>query len=48
MIMMVNESNNDLKKKIEVANHVKCLTKYGFINNLEGIRINSGFAVRIR
>jgi len=37
-----------VKKKIEVANHVKCLTKYGFISNLDGIGINYGFAVRIR
>ena len=37
-----------VKEKIEVANHVKFLTKYGFINNLDGSGINSGFAVRIR
>jgi hypothetical protein len=37
-----------VKEKIEVANHVKYLTKYGFINNLDGTGTNSGFAVRNR
>jgi hypothetical protein len=36
------------KEKIEVANHVKYLIKYGFINNLDGTGTNSGFAVKIR
>jgi hypothetical protein len=37
-----------VKEKVEVANHVKYLTKYGFINNLDATGINSGFVVRIR
>jgi hypothetical protein len=37
-----------VKEKIEVANHVKCLPNYSFINNLDEIGINSDFAVRMR
>ena len=49
MIMTVNESNKDCEGKTRGSEpRIQSVTKYGFINNMDGIGIQSGLAARIR